>query len=102
MTGLEWYGPFSTRFGRLDELLGMSVPTLWVRGADDPLIGHAEVAEAHAATPNSRFVEISDAGHLLPYDQPEELGTLARDFLAAVIPEQRRPDRHRQDMGRDG
>ncbi|GAA1491221.1 alpha/beta fold hydrolase [Brachybacterium sacelli] len=78
---LDWYGPLRTRFGRLEELRALKVPTLWMHGADDPLIGHHEMAAAHEATPDSRFVTIAHAGHLLPYDQPEQLGMLARDFL---------------------
>jgi pimeloyl-ACP methyl ester carboxylesterase len=39
---------------------------------------------ADAATPDSRFVEIPGAGHLLPYDKPQELGAVARRFLLEV------------------
>lgn len=79
---VDWVGPLRTRFGRIEELTGLTVPTLWVHGADDPLINDEEMAAAHAATPDSRYVTLADAGHLLPYDQPEQLGALARDFFA--------------------
>lgn len=82
---IDWYGPFRTRFGRLSELHRLTVPTLWVRGEDDPLISHADVAAAHAATAQSQFVTVPDAGHLLPYDKPTELSDLARAFLAEVL-----------------
>ncbi|WP_193106014.1 alpha/beta fold hydrolase [Brachybacterium sp. FME24] len=79
---IDWIGPLRTRFGRIEELAGLAVPTLWVHGADDPLITDEEMAAAHAVTPDSRYVSVADAGHLLPYDQPEQLGALARDFFA--------------------
>lgn len=79
---IDWYGPLRTRFGGIEELRGLRVPTLWVHGDDDPLISHDEMAAAHAATPGSRFETVARAGHLLPYDQPEKLGELAREFLA--------------------
>lgn len=81
---VDWYGPLRTRFGRIDELRELAVPTLWVHGDDDPLISHEEMAAAHAATPGSRFETLADAGHLLPYDQPEKLSVLAREFLAEL------------------
>ncbi|HLS14255.1 MAG TPA: alpha/beta hydrolase [Beutenbergiaceae bacterium] len=88
---LDWYGPFRTRFGDISDLRTLTVPTLWVRGADDPLIGHTEMAAAHGTAPDSRFVTLPDAGHLLPYDQPDQLGTLAREFFAEVLNEAATP-----------
>jgi pimeloyl-ACP methyl ester carboxylesterase len=81
---VDWYGPWRTRFGRIDELRDLRVPTLWVHGAKDPLISRDEMVAADAATPDSRFVEIPGAGHLLPYDKPQELGAVARRFLLEV------------------
>ncbi|NDJ90243.1 alpha/beta fold hydrolase [Mycolicibacter kumamotonensis] len=80
---IEAYGPGSMRLNLLPELPGLSVPTLWVRGADDPLVGAAELAKAHAATPNSRLATIAGAGHILTYDWPEEFVRLVREFLAS-------------------
>ncbi|ATG55930.1 alpha/beta hydrolase [Brachybacterium ginsengisoli] len=79
---VDWYGPLRTRFGRLEEFSRLTVPTLWVHGAEDPLISREEMVAADAASPDSRFVEIPDAGHLLPYDQPARLAELALEHLA--------------------
>lgn len=79
------YGPFSMRLNFLPELYRLSVPTLWVRGDQDPLVGHAELAEAAAATPAGHLVTVSDAGHVVTYDQPDEFLRLAQDFLASTI-----------------
>lgn len=80
---IEAYGPLSMRLNLLPELPGLSVPTLWVRGADDPLVGAAELAAAHAATPNSDLVTIVGAGHIVTYDQPDEFTGLVRQFLGS-------------------
>jgi pimeloyl-ACP methyl ester carboxylesterase len=80
---IEAYGPRSMRLNLLPELSGLSVPTLWVRGADDPLVGAGELAAAHAATPNSRLVTVTGAGHIVTYDRPDEFTRLVREFLAS-------------------
>lgn len=79
------YGPRAMRLDYTPRLHRLRVPTLWVRGADDPLVGEAELRAAHAATPGSRFVTIPDAGHIVTYDQPEEFTALVREFLAEVL-----------------
>ncbi|MFD9942428.1 alpha/beta fold hydrolase [Nonomuraea sp. NPDC059023] len=78
------YGPFAMRVNYLPDLPGLTTPTLWVRGDRDSLVGHAEMAEAAAATPGSRLVTLPGAGHIVTYDRPEEFSRLARDFLATA------------------
>jgi len=80
---VEAYGPRSMRLNLLPKLSGLSVPTLWVRGADDPLVGAAELADAHAATPNSRLLTVAGAGHIVCYDRPEEFTRLVREFVGS-------------------
>lgn len=79
------YGPFAMRVNLLPELPKLTVPTLWVRGGRDRLVGDAEISAAAAATPNSRLVTIPDAGHIVTYDKPDEFGRLAREFLAEAL-----------------
>ncbi|MEN5074967.1 alpha/beta hydrolase [Isoptericola cucumis] len=79
------YGPFAMAVDRIPDLPGLRVPTLWVRGDGDPLVGHAELAAAAAAAPGSRLVTLRDAGHIVTYDQPDETTRLVRDFLASVV-----------------
>ncbi|MEZ0383074.1 alpha/beta fold hydrolase [Mycobacterium sp. pW045] len=81
---IEAYGPRSMRLNLLPELPRLSVPTLWVRGAHDPLVGAAQLAAAHAAAPQSRLVTIAGAGHIVTYDRPEEFTRLVREFLESV------------------
>lgn len=79
------YGPRSMRLNLLPELSRLSVPTLWVRGAHDPLVGADQLVQAHAATANSRLVTIAGAGHIVTYDQPDEFIRLVRQFLASGL-----------------
>jgi pimeloyl-ACP methyl ester carboxylesterase len=79
------YGPFSMRLNLLPELSRLTVPTLWVRGDQDSLVGADELTAAAAAAPGSRLVTVADAGHIVTYDQPDEFTRLARDFLASTL-----------------
>lgn len=81
---VDSYGPWRMRLDYLPDLQGLKVPSLWVRGADDPLVGHTEMAAAAAAAPNARMVTVADAGHVVTYDQPDEFNRLAREFLAGL------------------
>lgn len=83
------YGPFAMVVDRIPDLPRLRVPTLWVRGDDDPLVGHAELSAAADAAPGSRLVTIRDAGHIVTYDRPDETSRLVRDFLAATHRENR-------------
>ena len=79
------YGPFSMRLDFLPKLSRLAVPTLWIRGDRDPLVGHAELAAAAEASSGSRLTTIVDAGHIVTYDQPDEFVALALDFLSSTI-----------------
>ncbi|SKC53461.1 alpha/beta fold hydrolase [Krasilnikoviella flava] len=78
------YGPRAMALDHLADLSRLRVPSLWVRGDRDPLVGHAELAAAAAAAPGARLTTIRDAGHIVTYDQPEETSRLVREFLAAA------------------
>lgn len=79
------YGPFSMRLNLLPDLPHLSVPTLWVRGDQDTLVGETELSAAAAAAPGSRLVTVADAGHIVTYDQPDEFNRLAKDFLSSTL-----------------
>lgn len=90
------YGPFAMRLDLLPALSALTIPTLWIRGDQDPLVGATELSAAAAATPNGRMVTIPGAGHIVTYDQPEEFSRVARDFLGEALgslrPEQVDPE----------
>ncbi|MGV9802872.1 alpha/beta fold hydrolase [Mycobacterium sp. NPDC003449] len=82
---IEAYGPRGMRLDYTPRLHRLTVPTLWVRGDNDGLVGDAELSAAQAATPGSRLVTIADAGHIVSYDQPAEFGAVVGDFLAEAL-----------------
>jgi pimeloyl-ACP methyl ester carboxylesterase len=78
---------------RVDEALAIyqniSAPTLAVDASDDSLTGWwkgkftlAEYHERIKVVPDLRCAVVSDAGHMLHHDQPEQLAALLEDFLA--------------------
>ena len=82
---IEAYGPRAMRLDLTPALHTLSVPTLWMRGDNDPLVGDSELATADALTPDSRHVTIADAGHIVTYDQPERFLRVVREFLSEVL-----------------
>ena len=83
---IDWYGsPRASSVNHIPHLQSLIVPTLWIRGDRDEAIGHDEMHKAHKEMPNSRFVTIADAGHLLPWDQPVKFSTVVHGFLDEVI-----------------
>jgi pimeloyl-ACP methyl ester carboxylesterase len=56
-------------------------PTLVVHGAEDQLIPPAHCAYYTEHIAGARQVEVTDAGHMLPWEKPDELAQLVGDFL---------------------
>lgn len=82
---IEAYGPRAMRLDLTPELATLTVPTLWMRGDRDSLVGADELAAAHARAPGSRSLTIAGAGHIVPYDRPAEFVAAVRQFLADVL-----------------
>jgi pimeloyl-ACP methyl ester carboxylesterase len=59
----------------------LACPTLLVRGAESDILTADTAAKMVEAQPNARLVEIPDAGHTVPGDQPEAFLEILRDFL---------------------
>lgn len=68
----------------VETLKTMNVPTLLVTGDEDILTGvnEAELMRQHIA--GSQLRVIAKAGHYSPWEQPEEVGRLLRQFLERV------------------
>lgn len=61
----------------------IDVPTLLVIG-DAPVVTIDLAIELRELNPHVRIAQVADAGHGLPFDQPERLGELTRAFLREV------------------
>ncbi|MFC4033622.1 alpha/beta fold hydrolase [Streptomyces polygonati] len=67
-----------------DELAQVTCPALVVRGIEG-LLGRAEAQEMVRVLPRGRYAEIADAGHLVPWDQPEAWYGTVESFLREEV-----------------
>jgi len=68
----------------VETLKTINVPTLVVTGDEDILTGVAEADLMRQNIPGSQMRVIAKAGHYSPWEQPEEVGKLVRQFLDMV------------------
>jgi pimeloyl-ACP methyl ester carboxylesterase len=73
--------------------LAQEVPTLIVWGDRDGVIPVEHAYSAHELLPDSRLEIVEGAGHFLPFEQPELLELLLRDFLDSTEPADVSPER---------
>jgi 3-oxoadipate enol-lactonase len=67
------------------ELLGeIDVPALVVAGDEDAIVPKGEAEAMAEALPRARLVRMSNAGHLVPLERPEELNRGLLSFLAEL------------------
>ncbi|MFJ1586150.1 alpha/beta fold hydrolase [Streptomyces sp. NPDC088197] len=69
-----------------DELARVGCPALVVRGLDGEL-GRAEAQEMVRVLPRGSYAEIPDAGHLVPWDQPDAWCEAVEGFLRGALAE---------------
>lgn len=62
----------------------IETPTLAIRGARSDTLGDEAWQRWQALQPSAHFVELQDAGHLVPLELPRRLATLVHDFLKTV------------------
>lgn len=65
-------------------LAQISVPTLVLPGADDPIVPLAEAQAMHAAIPGARLQIIQDAGHLPNMENSAAFNQAMRKFLEKI------------------
>jgi 3-oxoadipate enol-lactonase len=68
----------------VETLKTINVPTMVVTGDEDILTGKAEAEFMRQHIPGSQLKVVAKAGHYSPWEQPEEVGKLLRQFLDAV------------------
>jgi 3-oxoadipate enol-lactonase len=64
----------------------IACPTLLIAGQNDQLVPLAEMQAMAEAIPNARLVEIRDAGHLSPMENPAEVNAAILSFLGELRP----------------
>ena len=62
----------------------INVPTFIITGDEDILTGVAEAELMKHNIPGSEMRVVAKAGHFSPWEQPEEVGRLLRQFLDSV------------------
>ena len=65
----------------VETLKTINVPTMLVTGDEDILTGVAEAELMRQNISGSQIKVIAKAGHYSPWEQPEEVGKLLRQFL---------------------
>jgi 3-oxoadipate enol-lactonase len=65
----------------VETLKTINVPTMVVTGDEDILTGMADAELMRQNIPGSQMRVIAKAGHYSPWEQPEEVGKLLRQFL---------------------
>ena len=72
------------RTSYVDRLSALTVSTLILHGADDPLVPVAVAKRANRLIPDSRLEIIPECGHLAPLDQPGAVSRALSEFLGAI------------------
>jgi N-formylmaleamate deformylase len=62
----------------------IDVPILLVIG-DNPVVSLETARELQSLNSRIQVEQIQDAGHGVPYDQPERFGSVVRTFLRSVV-----------------
>jgi pimeloyl-ACP methyl ester carboxylesterase len=70
------------RQDRMGSLATLPCPTLFVAGDEDPTSSPAFNREMAALARHGQYVELDNAGHMLPIEQPSALAAQLRAFIA--------------------
>ena len=62
-------------------LASIHVPTLVIVGEHDAITPAAEMRRIAEAIPAARYVEVADAGHMAPLENPDAVNAAIREFL---------------------
>ncbi|MGH9496719.1 MAG: alpha/beta fold hydrolase [Candidatus Sulfotelmatobacter sp.] len=68
----------------VEALRTINVPTLLITGDEDSVTGVNEAELMHRHISGSRMIVIPKAGHYSPFEQPESVGRVLRQFLDGV------------------
>ncbi|QDK37566.1 alpha/beta fold hydrolase [Bdellovibrio sp. NC01] len=63
------------------EMNHLSLPALFVGGADDKIVPFTSIERSANVVPKGQLAKISECGHFIPLEQPEALNKSITDFL---------------------
>ncbi|MFT4166614.1 MAG: alpha/beta hydrolase [Microlunatus sp.] len=78
------FGPFKMKNNLLPEAYRITTPTLFLHGADDPLVDPASSIAAVEVMPRAELVLVSQCGHWLPIEAPDIFLSEVLDFVIAL------------------
>jgi len=74
----------ATRVDATEWLPEIALPTLLVVGDEDGITTPAEMRDMAAVMPNAEFIELAEAGHMAPLEQPDAFNERVREFLGKL------------------
>ncbi|NER15222.1 alpha/beta fold hydrolase [Leptobacterium flavescens] len=72
----------SYRTSLIDRLSEIKFPLLLIGGEEDNVIKTEDLNSIHAALPDSDLSFVKNSGHMIPLEQPQELGRLILNWLS--------------------
>ncbi|MFM2475445.1 alpha/beta fold hydrolase, partial [Burkholderia cenocepacia] len=72
------------RIDHPDELAAVACPITMVRGVDSAIVSPAAWSRSQLLAPRATWVEIDDADHYVPEEQPRAIATIIEDVLRAA------------------
>lgn len=78
------FGATGFRTAANGSLADLTVPTLLVHGAEDPIVPPRWSRDAHAALPDSELTVLAEAGHWVPREAPTRFHRTLSTFLAGL------------------
>ncbi|MFL7839525.1 MAG: alpha/beta fold hydrolase [Candidatus Promineifilaceae bacterium] len=73
-----------TRDDFTSHLPEINVPVLIISGQVDAAVDPVQSEHMHTEFPNSKFVQVPDAGHTLPVETPDVVSEAMREFLVSL------------------
>lgn len=73
----------STRASLAPRLPELGMPALYIGADGDPFAPWASIEQMTALTPGARMIKASNAGHMLPLEQPDWLATQIAEYHSA-------------------
>lgn len=64
-----------------EEMKGLSVPVLFIGGADDQIVSIESIERSARSAKRGRFLSVPDCGHFVPLEKPEATNRAIREWI---------------------